>query len=326
MSSELDELHGPAYGFAAATAFAPKDLEGRIRAVMPRIFVSPEFARSERLRRFLQFIVDEDLAGRAAQIKAYTIALAVCDRDDKFDPSTDPIVRIEAGRLRRALEHYYLTDGRGDLLRIEVPKGGYRPVITESLALAPSDAPPDDMAAAGDSGPLARLRRILTLKPSVAWCVAGLVAAGFAAMSILWDHGQEARSLRPGLFETSGMATAESVAPLPTIILRPFQTSDMDPELKFFAQGVTEDLVQQLSDNPLLKVRYLPASPVAEPCRRAEVGPRHVRGNLACREHPQGGTDYPRVRLSHAAQGRQHDLDATLRPGADARRRHGPAG
>jgi len=58
--------------------------------------------------------VNETLAGRASQLKGYTIATAVYERNEGFDPQVDPIVRVEAGRLRRALEHYYLTDGIND--------------------------------------------------------------------------------------------------------------------------------------------------------------------------------------------------------------------
>ena len=43
------------------------------------------------------------LEGRADRIKAYNIALAAFDRTEDFDPLTDPIVRIEASRLRRSL-------------------------------------------------------------------------------------------------------------------------------------------------------------------------------------------------------------------------------
>jgi hypothetical protein len=95
-----------------------------ICAQLERIVASPEFAVPERLRRFLRYVVEEALAGRADRIKAYTIGVEVFERDDTFDPQNEPVVRIEAGRLRRALEHYYLTAGRADLLLFEVPKGG----------------------------------------------------------------------------------------------------------------------------------------------------------------------------------------------------------
>ena len=67
------------------------------------------------------------LEGRAGEIKGYTVATDVFGRKTDFDPSTDPIVSVEARRLRRALEHYYLTSGRRDRVRITIPKGGYVP-------------------------------------------------------------------------------------------------------------------------------------------------------------------------------------------------------
>ena len=85
-----------------------------VRAELRRILASPILRRSERNRRFLAYVVEEALAGRADRIKAYTIATSVFGRDERFDPQLDSIVRIEAGRLRRSLERYYLTDGRGE--------------------------------------------------------------------------------------------------------------------------------------------------------------------------------------------------------------------
>ena len=74
------------------------------------------------------------MAGRGDRIKAYSIAVEVFGRGVSFDPQTDPIVRIEAGHLRRALERYYLTAGHADPILITIPKGGYVP--TFSLAIA----------------------------------------------------------------------------------------------------------------------------------------------------------------------------------------------
>ena len=83
-----------------------------VRAELSRMLASPHFDASERNRGFLKHVVEEVLAGRADRIKAYTIATEVFGRDPKFDPQLDSIVRIEAGRLRRAIERYHLTDGR----------------------------------------------------------------------------------------------------------------------------------------------------------------------------------------------------------------------
>ena len=100
-----------------------------VRAELSRILESPHFDASERNRGFLTYVVEEALAGRTDRIKAYTIATEVFGRDPTFDPQLDSIVRIEAGRLRRSLERYHLTDGRTSHLRIDIPRGGYVPVF-----------------------------------------------------------------------------------------------------------------------------------------------------------------------------------------------------
>ena len=68
-------------------------------------------------------MVEETLAGRGDRIKAYTIATAALGRDDNFDPQIDPIVRVEAGRLRQALRQYYAAEGRHDPIVIDLPVG-----------------------------------------------------------------------------------------------------------------------------------------------------------------------------------------------------------
>ena len=100
-----------------------------IRSQLDRILQSSQFRGSDKQREFLSFVVNETLADRASQLKGYTIAVAVYGRKEGFDPQVDPIVRVEAGRLRRALEHYYLTAGENDPVRIEIPKGGYVPTF-----------------------------------------------------------------------------------------------------------------------------------------------------------------------------------------------------
>ena len=90
-----------------------------VRDQLHRILQSRTFQQSRRRQRFLEYIVDETLAGRGERLKGYSIALAVFDRTETFDSNTDPVVRMEAGRLRDRLREYYETDGRGDLIRIE---------------------------------------------------------------------------------------------------------------------------------------------------------------------------------------------------------------
>ena len=100
-----------------------------IRALVERITSSEFFAGAERLCRFLRFTVECKLAGRAEQVKEYVIGREVFDRGNDFDPRIDPIVRVEARRLRSRLTEYFAGPGRDEPLRIEYPKGGYLPVV-----------------------------------------------------------------------------------------------------------------------------------------------------------------------------------------------------
>ncbi|MCF3933760.1 hypothetical protein L1787_10070 [Acuticoccus sp. M5D2P5] len=110
-----------------------------VREQLARIVASPDFGASNRNRRFLEYIVTETLGGHQNHIKAYTIATCVFGRGADFDPQIDSIVRIEAGRLRRMLERYYLTAGRADPVIISIPKGCYVP---EFALNAPAPDPP----------------------------------------------------------------------------------------------------------------------------------------------------------------------------------------
>lgn len=103
--------------------------EAIIRAQLERVLTSSEFKGKPMLRGFLRFVVERTLAGVAHEIKGYTVATQVFGRKEDFDPSRDPIVRIQAGRLRRTLERYYQTLGKDDPVRIEVPLGSYVPTI-----------------------------------------------------------------------------------------------------------------------------------------------------------------------------------------------------
>ncbi len=130
----------------------PEPRPADIREALGRVLASPQFDASERNRSFLAYVVGEALAGRADRIKAYTIATTVFRRDASFDPQIDAIVRIEAGRLRRSLERYYLTCGRDEAIRIGIPKGTYAPVFAIDGGPDPEAAGPA-AAARADIGP-----------------------------------------------------------------------------------------------------------------------------------------------------------------------------
>jgi TolB-like protein/Flp pilus assembly protein TadD len=94
-------------------------------AALKAILSSKLFRSTERLSGFLRHAVESVLNGRAGELKEYSIGRAVFGRRIDFDPRIDPIVRVEAGRLRLRLKQYYETEGQDDKLRIELPKGGY---------------------------------------------------------------------------------------------------------------------------------------------------------------------------------------------------------
>ena len=99
------------------------------------------FAESERLRRFLRFTVESKLRGEHDRLKEYVLGREVFDRRDSYDPRLDPIVRVEARRLRLKLSEYYSGPGRAESMRIAYPRGSYVPVF-ESAHGAPSLWPP----------------------------------------------------------------------------------------------------------------------------------------------------------------------------------------
>lgn len=105
-----------------------------VRAHIDRITSSPQFLRSRKLAAFLRFAVEESLEGRGDSLKEYRIATAVFGRGETFDPRLDPIVRVQAGKLRARLAEYYARQGAGDGVRIDIPVGGYTPVVCDRPA------------------------------------------------------------------------------------------------------------------------------------------------------------------------------------------------
>lgn len=124
---------------ADTIAIEPPDNEA-VLASLNKVLANEEFARSPRIVEFFRFIVVETIEGRSEYIKAYTIALAAFGRDEAFDPQLDPVVRVQAVRLRRMLKQYYLTDGKNDPVVIELPRGSYVPTFARQAAANSGDA------------------------------------------------------------------------------------------------------------------------------------------------------------------------------------------
>ena len=107
---------------SASGHFSKEEIQRQIE----KISASEMFVNSARMKRFLNFVVEYSLDGRSDELKEYLIGVEVFDRSG-FDPRLDPIVRVEARRLREKLKRYYETIGADDELVIEFPKGSYAP-------------------------------------------------------------------------------------------------------------------------------------------------------------------------------------------------------
>lgn len=121
--------------------------EREARTELSRLLSDPQFRLTERNRNFLRFVTTEMFEGRAARVKAYAIAVDVFGRPPDFDPINDPIVRIEATRLRASLAQYYESRIEEGSVRIELPRGKYIPIFTKA---PPQAEGPDDADAPAD--------------------------------------------------------------------------------------------------------------------------------------------------------------------------------
>jgi Tol biopolymer transport system component len=111
-----------------------------VRAELHRILASDIFTRSERLSAFLTFIVERTLAGEGNTLKEQVIATELYGKPSDFSTAGDPIVRVDARRLRDRLREYYAAAPPGALV-ISVPKGTYTPEFTAAEAPARSHEP-----------------------------------------------------------------------------------------------------------------------------------------------------------------------------------------
>lgn len=191
---------------------------GLVRKQLQRILESESFARSERLCEFLKFIVESALDGRADELKEYVIALSVFHRPESYDPKIDSLVRVEASKLRSKLALYYDTEGRGDEVRIEIPKGSYAPSFREA----------------------ARERQAI---PKRGFRVAA-IASVVAAILIFLVAYPLANTLRPAS-QPAGML---SLAVLPFVDLTPSKDKES------LCDGLTEELITSLANLPGVQI------------------------------------------------------------------------
>ena len=206
------------------TVHVPK---AEIAAELDLILSSPQFIRSERMNRFLRFVVEQALQGTGSDLKEYTIGVEVFDKDASFDPRIDNNVRTEARRLRAKLAEYYATYGQSDKVRIELPKGSYMPCFIEGPRIVGASPSQERLPQA----PVRRFSRWIKVS-------AVLAAAALVAAVLVWNWSERPRPPRK----------PRSIAVLP------FLSLGAGDEIEYFTEGLTEEILNHLASIPALKV------------------------------------------------------------------------
>ena len=196
--------------------------EEAIRAELRQVCNSESFRKSERQKRFLTFVVEQTLGGKASEIKEPVLAMEVFDRPSDYDPKVDTIVRVEARRLRAKLAEYYASAGAADPLRIELPTGSYVPVFQAQVP------PPTSTSEAPASGPGSSARF-------------GWLGAIVPVILVLGA----------GAYWLNHRASANSN---PRIAVLPFQNLNSQAVDELYADGVTEALITDLAKIKRLQV------------------------------------------------------------------------
>jgi serine/threonine-protein kinase len=195
--------------------------ESEIRAQLEKILVSQGFAEAGRLGPFLRYVVGRTLAGDTASLKESVLGVEVFQRPADYDPRIDPIVRVEARRLRSRLSDYYEGAGAAEPVRIDLPKGTYVPVFSRRTPAGETAAPT-----------AATSRRRWPIVAATLLVVAGLGAA-------LWRFRSS---------ESPPPSQPRSLAVLPFVNL------SEEPANEYFSDGLTEELIDALTKVEGLRV------------------------------------------------------------------------
>lgn len=214
-----------------------------VRIQLGRLLESDSFVSVEKRRKFLSYVVEETLQGRARSLKGVSIAMSVFERDADFDQMNDPVVRLEARRLRRDLDSYYAGAGRDDPIRITIPKGGYVPRFERQKAARQGGA--ELPVAAVESTPAAEVTDPIGLLARRWFLPGAVVIALIIAAAVAWRVFDSAPQQA-----TTGLVLDDSFLALPKgpkIAVLPFQHLSGDPEKQYVTDGMTEQLTTELA-------------------------------------------------------------------------------
>jgi tetratricopeptide (TPR) repeat protein len=288
-----------------------------VKTALQRILASDPFLRSERLTHFLTYVVEKSMQGQSGDLKEYCIGVEVCGRKDSYDTRIDPVVRVEARRLRSALDLYYANDGKADAVQIALPKGGYVPCFSFPKT---ADPPPAEISSPTPASP--QIRRWRWLLASIGTL---LVAGG---LFFFWNQWHSHLSANTS-----------------TLVLADFTNTTGDV---IFDHALRQGLAAQLEQSPYLsllsdaqvaqtlaqmgkdKGTRLTVDLAREVCERtgkavvidgsiAALGSQYVLGLRAINCH----TGEILVTEQTQADGKEHVLDAMAKSAAKLRRKLG---
>ncbi len=149
-----------------------------VQQELDRILASRYFRSAGRSRQFLQYVVRQKLAGHVEQLKERTIGTEVFQRLPGYATGEDPVVRVQAGEVRRRLEQYYQTESGNFPVSIKLPVGSYSPIFQWSSGTA--TAVPTPHLSLESPSPLHPATRRSMRWLTVAVCIA--VVAGVGAV------------------------------------------------------------------------------------------------------------------------------------------------
>ncbi|UFI05423.1 tetratricopeptide repeat protein [Roseibium aggregatum] len=244
------------------------DCPARVREELSRVLQSDHFHATPKRRAMLTFLIEEALAGRADTLKGYAIGLAVFGRDESFDPQSDPIVRLEARRLRHDLDSYYIAEGARNPIRISIPKGQYAPKFHDNLAsVTARDGSTTSNGETADSLVPEETKappRPSRTSPRLPWLVAG----GAVLLALLALGALVVMQFLP-------VQQQRLEASKPSVMVLPFSVTSTDPEQQILAAGIAEQIMTALSRFPDFRIFWPPVgTTTAETFDPVEIGRR----------------------------------------------------